>query len=168
MSATGDEIVTLSQLKEVYNSIVDKLPSTVTFTSISNYQANNNPFDKPIKWSNTSGDTSLAHLSGTTIVISKQANYTLSFNTNITVDTYDTGHRYSFDLLAKINNQNGYVVKTVTQIGGMAYVVGQTSIELGALNAGATIDVYIGYTNGYSYATFSLDDKGSMCTLKSG
>ena len=167
MSATGNEVVTLSQLKEVYDNIVNKLPSAVTFSSISNYQSNDNNYDKPIKWSNTSGDTSLAHLSGTRIVVSKQASYTLSFNTNITVDTYNTGDRYSFDLFVKINNQNQYVVGTVTQSSGMAYVVGQTSIELGALNAGATIDVYIGYTGGYRYAAFSLKDEGSMCTLKS-
>ena len=167
MSATGDEIVTLSQLKEVYDNIVNRLPSSVTFSSSSNNTGNINSNDKQIKWSSMQGDTNLAHLSSNTIVIAKQANYTLSFNTNLEVRTYSTGNHYVFSMFVKINNSNKYTVCSVTQTSGTAYIICSSSIELGALNPGATIDVYVGYSNSYGYPSFDLVDEGSMCTLKS-
>ena len=159
MSATGNEVVTLSQLKEVYNSIVDKLPSAVTFTSSAN-TSQNTPSDKLIKISSVSGDTSLARLSGNTIFISKQANYSLSGNVNLTAFTND-GSISPCKLLVTVGN-NEYDI----DYANYGSIVGPISLKLGVLSPNTWINFYVGYTDQYADEGFRLTDKGSMFTLE--
>lgn len=159
MSATGNEVITLSQLKEVYNSIVDKLPSAVTFTSAAN-TSQNTPSDKLIKISSVSGDTSLARLSGNTIFISKQANYSLSGNVNLIASTGD-GSLSPCKLFVKIGN-NEYDIAYANY----GDIVGPISLKLGVLSPNTWINIYFGYADQYSDKGFRLADKGSMFTLE--
>lgn len=159
MSATGDEVVTLSQLKEAYNSIVDKLPSAVTFTSSAN-TSQNSPSNKLIQLSSVSGDTSLARLSGNTIYILKQANYLLSGNVNLTAFTND-GSISPCKLFVNVGN-NEYDID-YANYGG---IVGPISLELGVLSPNTFIQFYFGYIDKYADEGFRLTDKGSMFTLK--
>lgn len=155
MSATGNEVVTLSQLKEVYDSIVNKLPSAVTFSSSSN-TSQNTPNNKLIKLSSVSGDTSLAYLSGNAIVITKQANYSLSGNVNLSTNKYE----YNYKLFITIDN-NQYVIKYISN----GVINAPISLELGALNPNTIIHIYFGFTD-YAQTGFVLNDTGSMFTLK--
>lgn len=161
MSATGDEVVTLSQLKEVYNSMVDKLPSAVTFTSSAN-TSQNSPSNKLIKLSSVSGDTSLAYLSGNTIVITKQANYSLAGNVRL---TGSSSQDMAYGLFVKIGYNNPY---RITQTVGASHEIGgPISFELGALNPNTTISFYFGWWEGTQAPYgFKLIDNGSMFTLK--
>ena len=160
MSATGNEVVTLSQLKEVYNSIVDKLPSAVTFTSSAN-TSQNTPRDKLINISSVSGDTSLARLSGNSIYILKQANYSLSGNVNLTASTND-GSISTCKLFVNVGN-NEYDIDYANYYG---VIVGPISLELGVLSPNTFINFHFGYTDQYVDEGFRLADKGSMFTLK--
>lgn len=159
MSATGNEVVTLSQLKEMYDNIVGKLPSAVTFTSSAN-TSQYTPSDKLIKLSSVSGDTSLAYLSGNTIFILKQANYSLSGNVNLIASTND-GSISSCKLFVNVGN-NEYDID-YANYGG---IVGPISLKLGVLSPNTWINFYVGYTDQYADEGFRLADKGSMFTLE--
>lgn len=160
MSATGDEVVTLSQLKEVYNSIVDKLPSAVTFTSSAN-TSQNSPSKQLIKLSSVSGDTSLAYLSGNTIVITKQANYSLAGNVRL---IGSSSRDMAYGLFVQIGYNNQYCI---TQTNAGHEISGPISFELGALNPNTTIRFYFGWWEGTQAPHgFKLIDSGSMFTLK--
>lgn len=161
MSATGDEVVTLSQLKEVYNSIVDKLPSAVTFTSAAN-TSQYTPSDKPINISSVSGDTSLARLSGNTIFILKQANYSLSGNVRL---TGSSSQDMAYGLFIQIGYNNPY--RITRTVGASHEISGPISFELGVLNPNTTIRFYFGFWDGTQAPYgFQLIDSGSMFTLK--
>lgn len=158
MSATGDEVVTLSQLKEVYNSMVDKLPSAVTFTSSAN-TSQSTADETLIKLSSVSGDTSLAYLSGNTIVITKQANYSLAGNVRL---TGSSSQDMAYGLFVKIGYNNSYRITQATN-----EISGPISFELGALNPNTTIRFYFGWWDGTQAPhIFKLIDRGSMFTLK--